>query len=280
MHRLALCLGLFAITAAPAFAQTEACSADTGAGADPAAPSAATANGALDLTAFGPPAPGQDAPQPEVAPTESDACTATESSPVTGTAIAGESLPPAATGVTIPRRAAAPVRSDVSASGTGARAVRGPGEGVAWYRSPYAALGGVLLVVGLLAMAFRRLMPGVRPIAPDALRVVGRASLGAKQSVVLIHVGQRVLLIGLTAESMRTLAEIADPQEVALLLGRVGSGAGRPPKEVFDRALAKEMEAYGETDDAQAAESAPAEASETHSQLQGLLSKLRALQTS
>ncbi|MCB9851310.1 MAG: flagellar biosynthetic protein FliO [Phycisphaerales bacterium] len=118
---------------------------------------------------------------------------------------------------------------------------------VPWYRGPYAALGGVLALIATLTVLVRRYLPAARPIAADALKVVGRAPISAKQSAILLHVGNRLVLVGVSGEGMRTLAEITDPQEVSLLLGRtVGRGevgAG------FDTLLADQLDRFDEEPD-------------------------------
>jgi len=156
-----------------------------------------------------------------------------------------------------------------------ARTTRSAASGIAWYRSPYVALGAVLaLIMGLVWLA-RRYVPSARPLAPDVLNVVGRTAVSAKQFAVLLQVGRRLVLVGVTPDSMRALAQIAEPEEVAGVLASVGRGGV-----AFDDALAKEVAEYDGIDDPEAGE--PQAEDEvlqaTRGQLQSLLSKLRDMQ--
>ncbi|HRX86055.1 MAG TPA: flagellar biosynthetic protein FliO, partial [Phycisphaerae bacterium] len=111
-----------------------------------------------------------------------------------------------------------------------------------------------------------------------ALRVVGRVPVGAKQSAALLQVGRRVVLVGIGPDGLRTLTEITDAQEVALLLGKSSSAA---PAENFDHLLAEELEAYDATEeDAETPQEAARESLQaTRGQLESLRSRIRALQS-
>jgi flagellar biogenesis protein FliO len=52
-----------------------------------------------------------------------------------------------------------------------------------------------------------------------AVEVVARNPVGPKQSVLLLRVGRRILIVGDSAGSLSKLTEIADPDEVAELVG-------------------------------------------------------------
>jgi flagellar biogenesis protein FliO len=79
----------------------------------------------------------------------------------------------------------------------------------------------VVLGLFLLAMWFvRRHLPrGSGPLPGDVLEVLGRATIGHRQSVTLLRLGDRLLLIATNASGMHTLGEITDPDEVTRLLG-------------------------------------------------------------
>ncbi|HEX7898139.1 MAG TPA: flagellar biosynthetic protein FliO [Planctomycetota bacterium] len=49
------------------------------------------------------------------------------------------------------------------------------------------------------------------------IRVLGRKSVGARQEILLIEVGPRVLVVGATRDRLSALGEIANPDEVAVL---------------------------------------------------------------
>lgn len=151
---------------------------------------------------------------------------------------------------------------------------------VPWYRNPYAALLGVLVLIVAVSALIKRYVPSARPVANDALRVVGRTALSAKQSAVLLQVGNRLVLVGVTSDSVRALAEITDEGEVAQLMGKASPTVGAPGQ-AFDATLAQELEKYDGPSDG-AVEQDPvddAQMEQARGQLQNLLGRLRAMQT-
>ena len=79
------------------------------------------------------------------------------------------------------------------------------------------------VVVGLFFLVMwlvRRHLPrGMGPLPGDVLEVLGRAAVGQKQSVTLLRLGDRLLLVAISAGGIETLSEITDPDEVTRLLG-------------------------------------------------------------
>lgn len=152
-----------------------------------------------------------------------------------------------------------------------------------WYRTPYAALGGVLVLMAGLTIVFKKLVPSAKPVSADVMSTIGRLSLSPKQTATLLHIGRRVVLVAVGPEGARTLLEISDPEEVAMLLGRA-SGSSNAAK-AFQKALADECAAYEPpVEDAlepqpQVDRNARQDHDATQGQLQGLLSKLKAFQT-
>lgn len=148
-----------------------------------------------------------------------------------------------------------------------------------WYRHPAIALFVVVAAILGVAMVFRKYVPSSRMIPMQAVRVVGRAPISAKHSIALLHVGQRLLVVGMTADRVSTLSEITDPQEVSLLLG--ASGGANRSADVFGAQLADQIEQFGmgEADDSDGAGDLEDRSllNETKGQLQGLLRKLRSL---
>lgn len=75
-----------------------------------------------------------------------------------------------------------------------------------------------LAVVGGASLASRRFLPS-RDSGP--IRVVGRASLSPRQSVFLVRVGDRVLILGAGSQGPPSaLGEVTDPAELARLAPR------------------------------------------------------------
>ena len=96
------------------------------------------------------------------------------------------------------------------------------------------ALGGVLALILLLRAVLRRMgatsgmsgaLGGRRP--SGVLEVLGRFPTGRKQSMVLLKLGRRLVLVHQTPTGMQSLAEVVDPDEVAALLTRVEAGQVR-----------------------------------------------------
>lgn len=56
-----------------------------------------------------------------------------------------------------------------------------------------------------------------------AVQVLARSPIAARQSVVLMRVGRRLLVIADNGSQMNSLAEITDPDEVATLVGQIQS---------------------------------------------------------
>jgi len=84
--------------------------------------------------------------------------------------------------------------------------------------------------------------------------VVGRFPLAARQQVVLLQVGRRIIVAADCASQLSTLCQITDADEVAALLGEIDSArqspAARPFTSWFSRATdaftAEEHEALAE----------------------------------
>ena len=95
------------------------------------------------------------------------------------------------------------------------------------------ALTGLLLGAGVLVL--KRVFPSRTGGKPSALmEVLARTPVGPKQSVVLLRVAGRVIVVGVSPESMATLTEIRDEQEVEKILLK----ELRPASEGFKTRLA------------------------------------------
>lgn len=93
------------------------------------------------------------------------------------------------------------------------------GFGTGGYAQMLWPLMAVLGTIGLLAMLFRRWNAGgPRSTGEAVIRVLARHYLSNKQSLCLVRVGQRVVLLGVTPESISACASIEDPEEVSNLI--------------------------------------------------------------
>ena len=83
-----------------------------------------------------------------------------------------------------------------------------------------ASLAAVLGVFLLVTWFVRRHLPrGAGPLPTDVLEVLGRATIGHKQPLSLLRLGDRLLLVAIHPAGAETLAEITDPDEVTRLVG-------------------------------------------------------------
>jgi flagellar biogenesis protein FliO len=81
-----------------------------------------------------------------------------------------------------------------------------------------AALAFVIVIILGLARLFIRKSPYVMTGIPrEAVDVLGRRTLDPRNSVYVVQVGSKILLLGSSAAGMNTLSEITDPIEVATL---------------------------------------------------------------
>lgn len=120
---------------------------------------------------------------------------------------------------------------------------------VGWLRT----LGAMVLVIGLIFLlraVLRRLTPGSIGSGRlgAAVQVLGRTALGPRQSVLLLRVGPRILVVADAAGSMRTLTEITDGQEVADLLADVSRAQVGSASRAFDHLLGRMNSDYEQID--------------------------------
>jgi flagellar biogenesis protein FliO len=125
-----------------------------------------------------------------------------------------------------------------------------------------------LIVVG--ALAVKRFMPGRRLLTGGGVvEIVARAPLSTRQSLVLVKLGQRLLLLGVSADRISTLSVVDDPDQVAMLAGDL---AGQQPASIsreFARSFAEAADSFDGMD------GEPGESAGGH--VRGLLDKVRRL---
>jgi flagellar biogenesis protein FliO len=82
------------------------------------------------------------------------------------------------------------------------------------------SLAAVVAMIVLGAKLWKKHGPPARTALPtEALDVLGRRALDPRQSIYLVRLGSRILVLGSTAGGLSTLAEISDPVEVDLVAG-------------------------------------------------------------
>ena len=106
---------------------------------------------------------------------------------------------------------------------TDSQSASDPSEMVTRTGSAWSTFGWLSLVVLLILIAARFLKkhgPLVNGGIPhEAIEILGRKYLDQKQSIFLLRLGSRVLVIGSSANGLRTLTEVTDPVEIDYLAG-------------------------------------------------------------
>jgi flagellar biogenesis protein FliO len=102
----------------------------------------------------------------------------------------------------------------------------------------------VLSLIFILRWVARRFFPNIAHTrGSGVVRVLIRSPVTTKQQVVLLQVGRRVLVVADNGAQMNSLAEIADPDEVAELVGKL-SNNHRTENGAFDREFGKAREGF------------------------------------
>ena len=92
-----------------------------------------------------------------------------------------------------------------------------------WWGQSVLALGAVLALIAGGTWAVKKYMPAaVGGNMGQSLEIIGRHHLSPKQSLYLVRVGKRAVLIGASPTEMSPLLEIRDAQEVHTMLPRPG----------------------------------------------------------
>src|SRR5580704_6795124 len=85
------------------------------------------------------------------------------------------------------------------------------------------AVGALIVVIGLilvLARLFRRHAPLFNQSLPnEVLEVLGRRYLDQRQSILLLRIGSRILVVGSSPAGLQGIGELSDPVEVDLIAG-------------------------------------------------------------
>ena len=100
------------------------------------------------------------------------------------------------------------------------------------------SLGVVLGLFFVIAWSLQRVgpKPGTR-LPKEAMELLGQAPLVGRQQMQLVRVGNRLLVLAISAGSAETLAEISEPSEVEHLLALCRKGAIGSASATFRQAL-------------------------------------------
>ena len=105
-------------------------------------------------------------------------------------------------------------------------------------------VGALAVVIGLILVARMVLTRVAGPLAGGSrpsgvLEILARYPMGKQQSVVLMRLGRRVLVVHHAGQAMTTLTDVSDPDEVADLLSRMESGSRLKDAARFRKSLEK-----------------------------------------
>jgi flagellar biosynthetic protein FliO len=107
----------------------------------------------------------------------------------------------------------------------------------------------VLALIAVAVFVLKRFMPAKTLLTGGgALEIVARLSLSPKQTLVLVKMGRRLVLLGTTTDGITALSEVTDPDQVAILLGQAAGGDSRAMAEAFSRSIERESLVYEDTD--------------------------------
>jgi flagellar protein FliO/FliZ len=125
---------------------------------------------------------------------------------------------------------------------------QGAGTAVPWYRNGFVALGAVLLMIAIVAWGLKRFGPKGQ-LGGSAIRILSRSHLSPKQSLALIRVSDRVMLVGITPDRISHLTTFDDPVGVDVMTA--STNAKTVPREPFGGLLDSESMLFEVDDDSQ-----------------------------
>lgn len=113
-----------------------------------------------------------------------------------------------------------------------------------------AALLAVLVLIIALAVLWRRFNPGARAwTQAGCMQVLVRTSITPKQSLCLIKLGNRLLLLGISPNHIASVATIDDPEEITHLLGLIESRSANSISATFNGIINREKQSYAIDED-------------------------------
>jgi flagellar biosynthetic protein FliO len=147
-----------------------------------------------------------------------------------------------------------------------------------WQIGDFMPLAIVLALVLGAAWAVKRYLPARRLVmGSGVLEVVARLPLSPKQSLVLVKMGQRMVLVGVTPERVNSVCLVDDPEQVAELTGRIASQARDSSAHEFGQSLDEQADTFDSGEDGGGLEMHPSPAA---GGVRGLLEKVRRLSRS
>ncbi len=137
-------------------------------------------------------------------------------------------------------------------------------------------LAAVLALILIIVWAAKKYLPNVRRLTGStAMKVVARTHLSPRQSIAVVRLGRRLLVVGQTADNLTPLGVVEDPEEVSELLGEIESGKTNSAVGNFKRVFQKTDEEFAAADEAAGGEPADGEIERVRTELESLTRKVR-----
>jgi flagellar biogenesis protein FliO len=150
----------------------------------------------------------------------------------------------------VPARESRPLKRRSTAGRPSVLAGKSENSGRPWMRT-LGALAGVVGLIVLLAWGYRAIAGGSLPMIGNARRpgmidVISKTSLSARQSLCLVKIGPRLVLIGQSQDSLRALDVIDDADLAAKLVGEAAQRRPDSSQAEFQDCLEREARGYRE----------------------------------
>ncbi|MFQ5807416.1 MAG: FliO/MopB family protein [Phycisphaerae bacterium] len=122
-----------------------------------------------------------------------------------------------------------------------------------WLRT-FGALAGVVGLIVFLAWGYRAMTGGNLPLLgkarrPGLIEVVSKTPLSPRQSLCLVRIGPRLVLIGQSQETLRALDVIDNPDLAASLVGEAAQTRPDSSQAEFTACLEREARRYHQRED-------------------------------
>lgn len=91
----------------------------------------------------------------------------------------------------------------------------------------------IVLMLGVAKVVQRRNPFAVTGVPREAIDVLGRRTVDPRNSIYIVRVGPKILLLGNSANGLTTLSEIDDPIEVAALSNQCRAASETPPTDLI-----------------------------------------------
>lgn len=104
----------------------------------------------------------------------------------------------------------------------------------------FAALAFVLGLIFVLAWAYRKYLPTGSPVGreQEGWRMLGSRVLGPGRQIIVLEVGSKLLLVGMSKENMTALMEIESDSDRKLVSDALASKPGPSFSDILKRARA------------------------------------------